>query len=285
MNKRHELEWRRPTVVGRRKSTQPRLGKPKAQKRARLREARGIPRMVQAARPAAHARQLRTWGFSDFAIAAAAGIDQKAVWKIRHEVYEATTIDCAARIMSVTHVPVPGQTGMKVPSVGTRRRIQALTAIGWRHEDIAAHLGISGRQVGLYAQRPQVYFETWQAIKNVYEKLSGTPGPSRLGGAKARNRGWAPPIAWEGVDIDHPDAEPDLGDVDEPTAADPVLLERILAGQHRGDVPDPERKAVLNHAVENGWSGRQVAAVLNLKKETGDRALVRHRKKLREEAA
>ncbi|WP_068059162.1 hypothetical protein [Nocardia xishanensis] len=241
--------------------------------------------MVPAARPAAHARQLRAWGFSDFAIAAAAGIDQKAVWNIRHESYETTTIDCAARIMSVTHVPVPSQTGMKVPSVGTQRRIQALGAIGWRHDDIAALLTVSPRQVGLYAQRRWVFFETWQAIKNIYDKLSGTPGPSRLGELKARKRGYATPLAWEGRDIDHPDHQPDMSASDSGEQPDLVLVERILAGEHRGDIPKAERQAVLDHAVSNGWTYPRLSKAMNMTPQTADRALVRHRKKIREAAA
>src|SRR5690606_25764514 len=41
-----------------------------------------------------------------------------------------------------------------------------------------------------------------------YERLSGTPGPSDKVRVWAEKLGWAPPLAWEGLNIDDPNAQP-----------------------------------------------------------------------------
>ncbi|WP_288049408.1 hypothetical protein [Nocardia sp.] len=66
---------------------------------------------------------------------------------------------------------------------------------------------------------------------------------------------------------------------------DPVMLERILRGQHRGTITTAERKAVLNYAVRHNWTRSDLAPVLGVSRETADRALVRRRAALRKQAA
>ncbi|MGX1809687.1 hypothetical protein ACWIGI_28535 [Nocardia sp. NPDC055321] len=227
---------------------------------------------------------LHRWGFSDFAIAAVAGLDQKSVWKIRHRIHQTVTIQCAARIMSVTHVPHPAQSGMKMPNIGTRRRIQALLAIGWTLSDLGNHVGVTGGQFSQYTVRRWVLYETWAMVRDLYESLSGTPGPSRYGEKRARGRGLATPLQWEGVDIDHPDAPPDSG-AQGRGGVDHVLVARILRGEHRGRIEPAERNAVLDHAVENSWSGKQVATALNVSLDTAQHAPLRRRRKHARDAA
>lgn len=257
-------------------------------KRVKLRKSRkqkGLPTSFPADRVRAHVTRLYNIGFSDLAIAAAAGVSPATVHTIRETDSELTQFNIGARLMAVTHTPVPAQAGTSVPSIGTSRRLNALQAIGWPRGALAEYLQVTDDQVSSYTRRRRNLYSTWAAVKTLYEDLSATPGPSNKAINWARRKGYAPPIAWEGRDIDHPDHEPDLGDEAETSEIDEVLLARILRGEHQGDVPDAERKAVLNHAVENGWSGAQVAEVLNLKKATGDRALVRYRAKLRQDAA
>jgi hypothetical protein len=66
---------------------------------------------------------------------------------------------------------------------------------------------------------------------------------------------------------------------------DPVMLERIIRGQHRGKISTAERKAVLNYAVEHNWTRTDLAPILGVSRATADRALVRRRAKLRERVA
>jgi DNA-directed RNA polymerase specialized sigma24 family protein len=270
------------------RSQVPVLGEYKRQKVRLLRNSRGIPSLIDVHRVRSHLEWLWSIGFSDEAISHAAGLPRQTVWQIRTGVDERKHVQItrATRLLAVTHIPIPAQDQASVPAVGVRRRIYALNAIGYSARDIATELGVPQSAVWRYTQKHRVYGQTWSRIADLYERWSGTSGTSSQARTIARKRGYAPPLAWHGIDIDHPDHEPEQAtDEGEPSSVDDVLLERILRGQHDGPIGKMERRAVLDYAVENSWSGAQVATILNLKKTTGDRALVRRRAKLRKEAA
>ncbi|MEV4127044.1 hypothetical protein [Nocardia sp. NPDC049707] len=267
------------------KSQVPVLGSYRRRKLRAARAARGIPAMVDAEPVRDHVLWLRDIGFTDTAIGAAAGVPQKTIWFAGGGEFRQMRIEQAARIKSVTHVPVLAQTAMLVPAIGTRRRLHALNAIGYSSTKLGELLGVTQVMANRYTHVVQVRGATWSTIKDLYEELSGTPGPSPIARRYAERHNFAPPLAWEGRDIDHPDHEPDLGDDNETGAIDEVLMERILSGKHEGTIGKAEREAVLNHAIENGWGRTELAPMLNLSRESADRALVRHRDKLRKAAA
>lgn len=95
-----------------------------------------------------------------------------------------------------------------VPAFLVRRRIEALMALGWRQRDIAEALGYkaSHEAVRSLLTRRNVERSTFERVKDVYERLSGTVGPSQAVRARARQKGYAPPLAWD--DIDDPAEEP-----------------------------------------------------------------------------
>lgn len=90
--------------------------------------------------------------------------------------------------------------------VGSIRRIQALRALGWPMQMLEARYG-TPLQPPADARCSAGYART---IRQVYEELSGTTGPSTRVAALAVRCGWAPPLAWEDVDIDDPAAFPDF---------------------------------------------------------------------------
>jgi hypothetical protein len=98
----------------------------------------------------------------------------------------------------------------RVDSTGTARRLQALAAIGWPAEHLAVRLGCSDVAVQQWRRRrhPAVYRRTADRVAALYEQLSGTPGPSPITRDRARRAGWAPPLLWDGIDLDDPGAEP-----------------------------------------------------------------------------
>lgn len=274
-------EWRNPRrgYIASQRAFMPERRRHKAY---RMRTARGEASMIDSGIVKAHIRDLCDMGFSANAIGAAAGIPQQTVSLILDGTWKRTRIPVAARITSVTHVPVPAQKGTCVPAIGARRRIQALNAIGWGRPAIGELLGVKPKQINGYISQHSIQYATWAAIANVYDRLSGAPGPDVRMVTWARNRGWPPPLAWEGRDMDHPDAKPDLGDDTKPTGIDEVLLARLLAGTYTGPrVLGPEREAVLDHAIEHGWTKQHVAQALNLKLATADQALIRRRRELR----
>ncbi|WP_306365401.1 hypothetical protein [Nocardia sp. CC227C] len=274
------------THAGTPASTVPKLGAYRRNKVRKLREIRGIPHMVPSGRPHAHTEWLLDLGFTYHSIAAAAEVGVTTVRQIHQQRFHTTHIEIASRILAVTHKPTQAQAGFSVPALGAVRRIHALQALAWTQKDIGARLHVTASAVGAVTRRHSITFEVWDAVRSVFEQLSGSPGESGLTRSRALARGFHPPLAWEGLDIDHPDHEPTADtDLDDDADIDPVLLRRILDGQHRGKVPKPERAAVLDLAVGKGWSGTDIVPLLNLTQAAADQALVRRRRELRKQAA
>jgi hypothetical protein len=99
---------------------------------------------------------------------------------------------------------------------GTRRRIQALVAIGWSIPMVAQKAGVSVVTARYCLNGNQVHVRTFKAVRDLYEQLWNQSPPegdrnTRASATKARNtaakHGWAPPLAWD--DIDDPAAEPE----------------------------------------------------------------------------
>ncbi|GEB16696.1 hypothetical protein [Pimelobacter simplex] len=101
----------------------------------------------------------------------------------------------------------------KVAAHGTRRRIQALRALGYSLRELAEVGGWGSAHAAfkypLIANT--ITAETARRVLKVYNRLSMTPASGPRVGRNlrlARRNGWAPPLAWEGIDMDDPTAEP-----------------------------------------------------------------------------
>lgn len=106
--------------------------------------------------------------------------------------------------------------GAKVDSVGTVRRLRALSAAGWPRAYVAErlHLDPDALPLGkLYQGQTKVTASRARAVADLYRELEGTPGPDARSRRYAQKLGWVPPLAWDDGMIDDPDAEPDAGDV------------------------------------------------------------------------
>ncbi|MFD4196750.1 WhiB family transcriptional regulator [Amycolatopsis thermoflava] len=109
----------------------------------------------------------------------------------------------------------------RIDATGTRRRIQALYAIGHREDDLARRLGytspkrvFAGRACVIpfmhnSSSRARVYQSTAAKVAALYEELRDVPGPSAHLRARARRCGWFRPDEWDTADIDDPDSTPD----------------------------------------------------------------------------
>ena len=96
---------------------------------------------------------------------------------------------------------------------GTERRLQGLVAIGYAQSEIAREMGAHeswvSRLIGGYGR--SVNAATVARVREVYDRLAMTPGPSDRARRHARKHGWAPPLAWDEDTIDDPAATPDIG--------------------------------------------------------------------------
>lgn len=144
-----------------------------------------------------------------------------------------------------------------VEPTGTRRRIEALMRLGWTQVQIGERLGINGEAVRQIRSFGRVNVRTVKRIAAVYDDLSTRRPPERnkverLNASRTRNRaerlGWAPPAAWD--DIDDPTENPKLGEPSDDNSIDPVVVERILAGEKL-----PANRAE-KYAVIDAWLAR-----------------------------
>lgn len=109
-----------------------------------------------------------------------------------------TTPEMAGKILAVT---TANRIAGRVDATGTRRRIQALVAIGWPQKAIARHAGLSTENVGDLTRRTQVFASTANSIATTYDKLRNLK-PERHGidkGQAKRARNWAARNRWPTV--------------------------------------------------------------------------------------
>ncbi len=119
-----------------------------------------------------------------------------------------------------------------VPRIGAQRRIQALMSIGWTHEALAA-AGAPGTARVLSAQGHLMTATRWREVRDVYDQLSMTSGPSALTRGWSRSLGYAPPLAWDDETIDDPTAAPQgAGEKDnsDERVVDLVAVRRVVEG-------------------------------------------------------
>jgi hypothetical protein len=94
-------------------------------------------------------------------------------------------------------------------ATGTRRRLQALCALGWTTDIIGQHLHVDGKAVRSFMQTKTVTTTTASRVCAVYDQLSMTPGPSSITRKRSAAKAWVVPLAWDDESIDDPRARPD----------------------------------------------------------------------------
>jgi hypothetical protein len=125
---------------------------------------------------------------------------------------------------------------LMVPTLGTRRRIEALASLGWTTSEVSRRAGYERSHLGLVVRRGALRQATAERIAVVYDQLSMQRPPEitraeKIDASRARRiaaeRGWPPPLAWD--------------DIDDPT-------ETPRGWQYAG----PDRRAVLHELDDQG---------------------------------
>lgn len=166
----------------------------------------------------------------------------------------------------------------QVDATGSHRRLQALQAIGYGRKELAALLGYASPDHSSLSElgfRPQVHREFAAQVAELYEGLCMTPGPSRSVRIRARNRGCQPPLAWDGVDMDDPTAEPNVGDATSGNADDDVD-EVAVARAVKGTLPAAqlrreERLTAVARLVAAEITSNEIARRLHCHRKQVDR--------------
>lgn len=169
-----------------------------------------------------HVRSLMAQGMGWKRVAAAAGLSPSTVWKTVYG--DRTRFDGPTKRVTrktaeaILAVQLDLAAGARVPSHGTRRRLQALVALGWSQHKLARRLGWNDGNFGVMLHhRGAVTVATADKVKSLYDELSMTPpvpanSYDAAGIQRAKNRAtylmWLPPLAWDDDDIDDPFATP-----------------------------------------------------------------------------
>lgn len=170
------------------------------------------PPLVDAAPARAHCLDLMAAGMGCKTVAKEAGISKGIIQRL---IWGGPDRGPSKRITRA-HSDAILATGLRVTdhyrvdALGTIRRLQALSAAGWKHETMAGWLAMSPKNFTRLICGRQGHVAAWRARRAaaLYEQRwqgpDGHPGPT----ARAAREGWAPPLAWDDDTIDDPDARP-----------------------------------------------------------------------------
>lgn len=191
------------------------------------RVAYGRSEMVDAGPVREHIAALSAAGVGLKRITAVSGVSGGALTKIVYGVSrgDGTHRPPAARVRKTTADRILAVTSADtapsadVDATGTRRRLQALAALGWGVGRIAADFEIDRQALdsALNHRRARVHARTAAAVRAAFDTIGDRPAPAtshreRIAASRARNRahdaGWAPPAAWDAEQLDDPTAEP-----------------------------------------------------------------------------
>lgn len=164
-----------------------------------------------------------------------------------------------------------------VPKLGSVRRVHALQALGWSAEHLSQRLGHSRAYLNVAMNRNErrgIHQDTARKIAALYDELSMTFPPETHCTARqrriAKERGWLPPLAWDEDAIDDPMVIPKDTGYDRKFNGtmmdiDPVVIERVLAGDVRVHTTPAEKREVVRrwpgplNELERltGWNARR----------------------------
>ena len=149
---------------------------------------------------------LQRLGWTQAAIASATGIPTRAIYTavLRRSTWSTRN---ARRILA--HAPWP--TAGSFSALGSRRRLRALAALGWSLPELADRFDMPAMTLSVIRSGKTVLVHAHVAaqIRDMYDALHMTPGPSGITRRAAEKRGWHAPLAWD--QIDEPNEMPRSG--------------------------------------------------------------------------
>lgn len=187
---------------------------PQWRKQWKIEHHQGKRRILGPEKAQAHVQALvQNHGVTLRGIAEVAGISAFIVSDLNRGLKQFVHRDTEKAILAVTAETVLSRSNAigLVPNVGGRRRIQALMAMGWRHQDLTPMLGMNTSNI-IHQQGDWFTKRKHDAIKNLYDRLWDKRGPATaLSINRVIKAGYAPPLAWDDETIDDPRAQPNLG--------------------------------------------------------------------------
>jgi hypothetical protein len=167
-----------------------------------------------------------------------------------------------------------------IDPTGSRRRIQALQAIGWPKRELGIRLGWqTDRRLDDVITASRIFYRHAEAIAELYRQLCTEPGPSSKVRAMARAAGYPQPLDWDA--IDDPAAQPvddTETDVATLTSTDDIDFAIKVELACAGELPakrlsEAELKAVVERLAGFRLSATAIALRLHTHNRTVNRFL------------
>lgn len=208
---------------------------------------------VDPTRAARHIETLRAGGMGYGSIARAAGLSKETIRNVSDgSRTRGIRPDTERKILAVRLA------SEWVDATGTRRRVQALAALGHPFASIAAEAGLRrSNTLSVIARGQQtVRRSTAERLAAAYERMSMTHGPSFRTRSYAHAQDWAVPLAWDDDTIDDPHATP-VGVHAEEARTEHLDLDEWFRLVRYGEHPEraAERCGVKLGSVE--WNARR----------------------------
>lgn len=209
---------------------------------------------TEADRTREHLLALSAAGIGYRRVANLTGIGKTAVRLICEGRREKIRPDTEAKILALPLGPATLAPSALIPTVGVRRRVQALACIGWSVSDQARRIGMAPTNLPTVIRRTRVERRTDDAVRRLYDDLSMSPAPAGYSATRARNdafrRSWFGPLAWDDDTIDDPDAFPAVMPAIGPVVwgANELAIQHVAAGH-----TDPR---LLDYASRIEWVAR-----------------------------
>lgn len=242
---------------------------------------------VDAAPVRKHIRALRAAGIGVEQIAILAGISTSHVRDLGHPGRDGeprirrVRPETAQRILRIRIDQADRAPRSHVDATGTRRRLQALIAVGWPHGELAARLRRGSASLRRSMLSDSVTAQTAQDVSALYEQMWNLRPPQSTDDQRAvaqaarafgADRGWLPPLAWDDIDTDL-DPRHDTEYAVTVDDLDEIAIERALAGDgvRLEHLTPAEQDEVVRRLTERGKSIRDIAQQLATTKRTVSR--------------
>ncbi|MGV9278119.1 hypothetical protein [Streptomyces griseosporeus] len=201
--------------------------------------------------------QLLASGRTVVSVAKEAGLSQTTVWAVQKGRVDPILRATARKLLAVQ--PSVDDEAL-LDATGAVRRLRALVVMGHSQETLAAEVGCPYTRISdlTHARFPKITVALDRQVRQAYERLWMTEGPSKHGRSRAKRYGWHGPLAWDDDTIDDPNAVPQT-DAAPPVATEGgnvaarwLLGEAVILGRD-------DRKEVLIHLYE--WTNHTTAEI------------------------
>jgi transcriptional regulator with XRE-family HTH domain len=159
-----------------------------------------------------------------------------------------------------------------VPILGPSRRLQALMAIGWSQQQLAAKLGwpVSRVQEVVTRRHTYVRIDTARQIAAVYERLRLLPGTSQYARDHAHYAGFLSALWWDNIDLD-PDPVR-LGDDKPDHLVDEIAVELACRGELEAHRLRPvDQRAAMRYLVTTRLTVQEISQRVHASQRTVER--------------